>query len=512
MYAERMARGALRVPSDRWPARVRTVPRHTALKDSAQERARKRLVALVLFIYLLAIFEGSIRKYLLPQFGQYIFFVRDPFLLYVYLLATRFRLWPRNSLLFRLSLLMCPLGLLLLGVQAATGPASDLRLLLGVYGWRSYFLYAPLAFLVGAQFRRDDLARFAKLTLVLTVPIAMLVALQFFSPVSAPINVGVADEAELQFKGATVDVEHVRATGPFSSNVGQQQFVATAWAFLLAWLLLPAAQRKIPFVLLLVAAAAILTCVGLGGSRGTLLQCALIALFTLATGVLGRGAAFKAKALVLPALLATVAAVLYPIVFPAGFAVFVERWNAASSAEAGFEGGVLGRALYGLIDFVRLIELVPPFGYGLGYGGNASTTLHATIDGVMPGSLAESDFARHMVDLGFVFGLAYMAFRLSLVISMTRQVLRATRRAADPLPMMLFSYAGYVVLQGQLTGNGSINIYGWLFAGLCMAASREAVQPSAPLSPHSTVVSPRGRIGSLRELAPRSLRPYSKTG
>ena len=485
--------------------------RTAASVDPGRERARKRLVAIVLLIYLLAIFEGSIRKYLLPQFGQYIFFIRDPFLIYAYLLATRFGLWPRNSLLFRLSILMGLLGVLLFGVQAATGPASELRLLLGVYGWRSYFLYAPLAFLVGAQFHREDIARFAKLTLALAVPIAALVALQFFSPVNAPINVGVADETELQFKGETVNAEHVRATGPFSSNVGQQQFVTTAWAFLLAWLLLPAAQRKIPLILLPFAASAVLTCVALGGSRGTLLQCVLIGVFALAIGLFGRGAAFKAKAIALPALLAATAVALYPLVFPQGFSVFVERWNTAASAEAGFEGGVFGRALYGLIDFIRLIEVVPPFGYGLGYGGNASTTLHATIDGVLPGSLAETDFARHMVDLGFVFGLAYMAFRLSLVVSMTRQVLRATRLVADPLPMMLLSYAGYVVLQGQLTGNGSINIYGWLFAGLCIAASREALQPSAPPLLDRAGVLPRRRIRSPLGLASRSLRPYANS-
>ena len=137
---------------------------------------------------------------------------------------------------------------------------------------------------------------------------------------------------------------------------------------------------------------------------------------------------------------------------------------------------MFGRALFGLIDFIRLLDIVPALGYGLGYGGNASITLGASIDGVKPGQLVETDFARHMVDLGPAFGVCYIAFRTGLVIWLLRLVLMATRRVADPLPMMLFSYVGFVLLQGQITGNGSINIYGWLFAGLCIAATREAFQ------------------------------------
>lgn len=504
MPTARMPRRTQRASSD--AARVPAAPvvRPPVLAaGGARERARKRLVAVVLVIYLLAIFEGSIRKYLLPQFGQYVFFIRDPFLIYAYVLATRFAFWPRNNGFFKLSVFMCIFGMLLFGMQSATGGFGETRLLLGVYGWRSYFFYVPLAFLVGAQFKAADIARFAKITLVLSVPIAVLVTLQFFSPMDSVINVGIAAEKEFQFKGIGLNAVHIRPTGPFTSGAGQQQFVATACALVLALLLLPAAQRKVGFLPLMVAAGAILTSVALSGSRGTLLQCILIGLFALAIGFIGRGAALKAKALALPASLGAAAVVLYPIVFPEGFAAFVDRWNGAAAVESRFAGGVLGRALFGFIDFIRLVEVVPALGYGLGYGGNASITLRATVDGIMPGLLAETDYARHMVDLGPAFGVCYIVFRIALVIWLSRMVLLATRRAADPLPMMLFAYASYVVLLGQLTGHGSINVYGWLFTGLCIAATREALQSHRPLS-GAMAAAPHGRRRSMR--APRSTR------
>ena len=444
----------------------------------AQERARRHLVRLVFAVYLLAIFEGALRKYAFPQFGQFIFFVRDPFVAWAYLLATRWRLWPRRDAMFRLSCGLAVGGVLLLILQYAFGPPSDLRLLLGAYGWRAYFFYIPLAFLVGAQFRRDDLLRLARLTLVLALPIAVLVAAQFFSSPSAAVNVGTSDDQALQFRDLTVDVSHIRAAGTFSSNVGQQQFVTTAFALLLALLMIPAAQRRFGAVPMLAATGAILTCVALGGSRGTTLQCVMILLFSLPIALLGRGTALRTRALLLPAALAVGAVLLYPVIFPEGFAVFVQRWQTAAVDERGFQGGVFGRALFGFVDFLRLVDAVPALGYGLGFGGNASNVLQATIDGVQPGLLAETDYARQMVDLGPACGLIYIAFRVALVLALLRRVLRATARSADPLPMMLFAYAGYVTLLSQITGNGSINVYGWLFTGLCLAACRVAGAPA----------------------------------
>ncbi len=459
-----------------------------------QERARRRLVRLIFAIYLAAIFEGALRKYVFPQFGQFIFFLRDPFVVWAYVLATRWRLWPRRDAMFRLTCGLAVGGVLLLILQNAFGPPSDLRLLLGVYGWRAYFLYAPLAFLVGAQFQRDDLLRLARLTLVLALPIAVLVAAQFFSPPGAAVNVGTSEDQALQFRDLTVDVSHIRAAGPFSSNVGQQQFVATAFAMLLALLMIPAAQRRFGTLPMLAATGAILTCVALGGSRGTTLQCVMILLFSLPIAVLGPGRALRTRALLLPAVLAVGAVLLYPVIFPEGFAVFMLRWQTAAVDERGFQGGVFGRALFGFVDFLRLVDRVPPLGYGLGFGGNASTLLQATVDGVQPGLLAETDYARHMIDLGPACGLVYIGFRVALVILLLRRVLNATRRFADPLPMMLFAYAGYVTLLSQITGNGSINVYGWLFTGLCLAACRVAASPALARrlpTPPSTRLRPR---------------------
>ena len=441
----------------------------------AAERGRRQVVALVFAIYLLAIFEGALRKWALPQFSQYIFFIRDPLLVLAYALAWRHGLWPKRQPLFTATLWLAVFGVVLGAVQSAAGAPSELRLILGVYGWRAYFLYAPLAFLVGQIFGPRDLLRFFKLTLWLAVPIGALVAAQFFAAPGAPINVGSAADEELQFRGLTATVDRTRPMGPFASGAGQQQFTVTACVIALAVFLMPRHMPQPSLWLLVAGSGGVLTALALSGSRGTVLQCALALVFAGVLGMLGRSAALKTRALVWPAALALAALLLYPLVFPEGFASFMQRWDAADAAESRhFEWGVLGRAIYGLVDFLRLVGEVPLLGYGLGYGGNASVTLGASIDGVKPGLLAETDFARHMVDLGPIAGLVYIAFRLVLAAWITLRVLRLTRLSDDPTPMLLLSFVAYVLVMGQITAQGSINVYGWLFLGLLIAACRHA--------------------------------------
>src|SRR5262245_66481114 len=72
----------------------------------SRERARRRVVGLVLLVYLLLIFEGSLRKWLLPQLSLYIFFIRDPFVLIAYLLAFRHGLWPTRRQLLWIVMIM----------------------------------------------------------------------------------------------------------------------------------------------------------------------------------------------------------------------------------------------------------------------------------------------------------------------------------------------------------------------------------------------------------------------
>jgi hypothetical protein len=453
-----------------------TQSRERASVLSAADKPRRNIVALVTLVYLLLMFEGALRKYLLPSFGQLLFFVRDPFVLAVYALALRHSL-VRRSRLLTAGVVFGAVGVLLIALQGM-GVASGIAKwpILAVYGWRNYFFYIPLPFIVGAVFKAADLKRIVKLTLILSIPIAFLVVLQFRSPPDAPINVGYGASVEQQFHGLTVDVDHTRPSGTFSSDVGEREFVVSCVAMLMTLWIMPAARRFLKSWQLLVATGAVLSCLAVSGSRGAMLASAIVVVVAVGSGTVLKGSGASARAILLPIVIVVAAILLFPIVFPDGYSTFTNRWIMANAAESQqFSLGVFGRALYGFVDFLSLMGNTPITGYGLGLAGNASLTLGVTIPGFT--GWAETDWARHIVDLGPLFGVAFIIFRLILVGWLGVTSISGARRTGSPLPLLLFAFVGNELLAGELTGNGTVNGYAWLFAGFCLAACRARLDP-----------------------------------
>jgi hypothetical protein len=438
----------------------------------ATERARRQIVGLVTLFYLLLILEGALRKWLLTSYGQPLFFIRDPVVLAIYWLAVRHGFYPRGNFLASAAIGFGFLGMLLIVVQA-TGIAASIEKwpLLAAYGWRNYFLYIPLPFVIGETLGIADVERLAKLTFALAIPIALLVLLQFRAPLDAPINVGFGAAAAQQFRGLAVDMNHTRPMGTFTSDVGQKEFVVTALALLLALWVAPASRRYLRLWQMVVVTAAVLTCLAVSGSRGAMLACGLVVLAAIGSAAVTRGSGFPARTVLVPTLIVVLAVALYPILFPEGYSTFMNRWSEAQTAETQmFTGGIFGRSLYGLYDFVSFLKDAPLTGYGLGLAGNASLTLGVTIPGMS--GWAEADWSRHIVDLGPAVGIIFIAYRVALVVWLARVALVGTRRSSTQLPLILFACCFFELLCGQITGHGTVNGYTWLFVGLTLVAAK----------------------------------------
>jgi hypothetical protein len=451
------------------------------MRMQGRDYSRKRVVRLIFLIYFLVILEGVIRKWLLPEYSRILFFVRDPILLLVYVLAIRDRLWAKASVFLPFGFAIAVMALVLIPAQsAAVSDTTGDVWYLAVYGWRNYFLYIPLTFVIGATFESEDIVRLVRWTLYLSVPVAMLVTAQFFSPINSTINVGTASDIAGQFRGLTTDETHTRPMGTFTSAVGQKAFVVSTLAMLMAFWLVPATRRKISARLLWVATCATLISIAVSGSRGLMLHAAIILLATVAIGIVAREMAVIRRSIWIPIALAGTALAALPTLLPEAIQSFLHRWNNAFESESRqFTGGIFGRALYGFVDFARLLGDTPMAGYGLGLGGNASTLLGAKVAGSVPLTLAETDWARHIVDLGPVVGFLFIFFRIALVLWLGQLAISATRRSNDPLPLLFFAFVSVELLYGQITGHGTVNGYTWVFTGLCLAASTQTVRGSA---------------------------------
>ena len=447
-------------------------------KPQVGDSSRRRIVGMVLVVYVLLIVEGALRKWVFPEFGQVLFFIRDPFVLAIYGMALVSGHWPYRSRWLTAALLLALLSLLLAVLQVAVGLGNpQAPLIFAAYGMRNYFFYIPLAFIVAEIFQLEDLRRVAIITFGFLVLSTFLVIIQFYSPIDSPINVGTADDPLLQFRGLGLDEKHTRPMGLFTSSAGQKQLVVSSLALVFAAWVGVFRRSGALRVLLPVATVGVLACLAFSGSRGAMLSAGLVviaAIFAAARGgtEVGRGRLFFVVAAFF-----LVALVLVPLFFADGLAAFLGRWSEAQAYEmTQFSGGVFGRTLYGFIDFLRLLVGTPLLGFGIGMGGNAAILAATNAGGAGLQYSAETDWARHIVDLGPVLGLAFMTFRIGLVMAVTRRVLLS--RSA--LATLLLGYLGYELLTGQITGHGTINGYAWLFTGFMLAAAKAQQIVAAP--------------------------------
>jgi hypothetical protein len=442
------------------------------------EKHRRAIVRLVGAVYWLLIFEGVLRKWVLPQFGKQLFFVRDPLVLLIYVLVLARRTRLGQSRFLEIGAAFGIAGLVLSAVQLVTGTKLPFYFL--VYGWRNYFLYLPLAFVIARYFNLWDLAQLARRTLIVCIPMAALVFMQLQAGPRSPINRGLGKGINSGYLVHTSEYGVVRPAGTFTSDQGLTTFSASALAMALSFWVLPVTSRPVGRLLLLVASACNLMCIGLSGSRGVLLWAAVIVGGALCGLFFVRPKLHFRATLLIVALLAG-GAISLPILFPRPTQAFLARWQEAGDAEskAYGGGGVMARAAYEALSFRLLVVNTPAAGYGLGSAGNAAWELGVRNDLIFfhnqdEVNAAETDWGRNILELGPVLGCAFVLFRLSMVAFLLWTGLQTTRKTGHSFPWLFGLYVSVVLGFWQITGNGTLNGYGWLFVGFALAATRAA--------------------------------------
>lgn len=459
----------------------------------ARDAARQRIVTLIFIFYWLLVLEGALRKWGLPQLEEVFFFVRVPVALALYWTAFRHRRWPRTSAPVLGFYLFAVSATLLVPIQLIAGGYGQRYLLLAGYGWVNYFFYVPLAFLIAEQFRRDDLDRLTRHVAWLALASCPIVFLQFFSPADSVVNLGSGLDEANQFKNLGAALGFVRPTGFFTSTLGQAHFVASSAALLLATFLQRRSKPSLRPPLLWSGLIAVALMVVFSQSRALFLLLGLILGAAAVGGLLtGRRRAVM-RAAVLPALLVGTAAVLWPLLFPTAFEVFMTRWSNAQQSETQlFQFGVFGRAFYGFYAFVYHLAETPIGGYLLGFGGNASRQLdwvqlpQAAYNWQRYGAWAEDGWSRHIIELGPLLGIGFIGLRVLLTLWLARKAIGAARRTGNTTALIVFGYVGIELLQGQITGHGTVNGFVWIFVGVCLAAARISREERLPISPDRT--------------------------
>jgi hypothetical protein len=165
-------------------------------------------------------------------------------------------------------------------------------------------------------------------------------------------------------------------------------------------------------------------------------------------------------------------AILLSTVFSEAWQALMLRADAAYASESSvYAFGTLGRALSSFGTFIPLLFTTPLLGYGLGTFGNAFVVTNSW--SLLPQSvIVEDDWARNVAELGPIWGLLYITFRIALVLWLVRGAIAATRRSSNPMPLLFAAFCGILLLTAQITGHGTVNGFAWLYVGFCIAANR----------------------------------------
>jgi hypothetical protein len=448
----------------------------TAVPARLRKRDPREIVrALICAMYWLLIFEGCLRKWVLPEFQRLLFFIRDPILLLIYWLAWKNGLWVKRSPFLTLGLLFAVMVWPLVLLQYAAN-MTQFYWILVIYGWRNYFLYLPLAFIAGACFSLADVEAVMRKTLWLTIPIAILVYIQFVSPGSSAVNQGFGEEGHW-FSGLAFVDGKTRPLGTFTSNQGQNPFiVVTVTMLFIAWMT-PSLRRKMSVPGLVIASLGPLSCLALSGSRTAVMWSGLIVAGAIAAGLLVSRRRSWAM-IAVPLIVTMLGLILWPVAFPDAAAAFSKRWSQGETSETeNFgQGGPFARAFSDLFNFRYLLNESHLQGYQLGIGANAAYQMGAQsavlkIRTLEQAVALESEWGRHIVDLG-VLGVAFILFRIAFVLWLGRQAARAALRTGNVHAFLLFCFAGMLLFNGQITGQGAQNGFVWQFVGFTIAACK----------------------------------------
>jgi hypothetical protein len=439
---------------------------------SEKEKLRRHIVSIVFIIYFLLIFEGAIRKWIFPSGANILFFIRVPFVLWVYWIVIKHKIWPRMTFFLFLGLCFAGISLFLAPLQMILGEYDARHWILVVYGWHNYFFYIPLAFIIAENFSQEDLFNIIKITLLIAILVVPLVVLQFFLPPDSILVRG--------FGGQFVGLAHkgvVRTMGLFTSSIGQQLFVASVIAFVFVVWLSPIKKYQVGIKTLWIATFSIMPLVGLSIQRGLLIHGMVVFLFTILAGlVILQGKILSNMLMIL--FIIVLLGILYPILLPQGAELFYDRWTGAYLSESknyGSDFGIFVRLVHGVFKFITMLEHVPLQGYLLGLGGNAVSSLDWVIFPEQKkhiGSFgwSEDGLSRNIIELGTVFGLLFVVYRFAFLIWLFYRAFDSAKITKQPTAIILLGFLTPLMLYLQITGHGSIIGYTWLFIGFCMAA------------------------------------------
>lgn len=410
-----------------------------------------------LYFYLL-IFEGALRKWVLPGLAEPLLLIRDPLAILIIFLALRYHIWKPNLYV----VLMWGITVLAFSLTFLVGHGN---LLVAIYGLRITAFHFPLIFIFGCVLNKEDVIKIGKHMLWLTIGMSVLVALQFYSPQTAWVNRGIGGEDE--GSGFWGTAEFFRVPGTFAFTTGLSLFYGMAAAFIF-YFWVSGHNEIISKKIIWLASLALIAAIPLSISRTVLFEVCLSFAFLILT--VGRN-----PRIIKPITNVVIAAGIFFLIlsnfsfFQTATMAFTERFTTANKIEGGVVEGVLLNRLVGGM-FGALVDSDVTFGgVGMGMGSSFGAKVLTGNGGVY--LVSEAEWGRLIGEFGLILGGVFILIRVILVLELLKKAWSAVKKE-NLLPWMLMSFGMMAILQGQWYQTNTLG-FGILIGGLVIASLKQ---------------------------------------
>jgi hypothetical protein len=404
--------------------------------------------------FFLLIFEGALRRWVLPGLSDLLLIVRDPIALFIL-----YQAW-RNHLLIFNGYLIAFFGIAIVSFFTAILVGHG-NWIVALYGVRIIVIHLPLVFIIGFLFDSNDVLKIVRWMILLSIPMTILIVIQFYSPQTALINKGLAGNTDGGgFSGA---LGYFRPPGTFSFILGVSLFYGFASCFVFYALLNPVGLSSLTIYFGLVA---VLFSIPFSISRSLLFSILLSYVFFLTT-VYSNRKLFWRMLLISVIMIVTFIFVSNASLVSTGLEVFISRFSDANEIEGGLISGVIGnRFLGGLYEAIANADQRPIWGLGIGMGTNAGAKI---LTGTSDFLISEGEWGRIIGEIGPLLGILFILLRVLISFSLGVRSFREIK-FGNSFSWILFSNVLITFSQAQWaqpTALGfSVFFTGILFASL----------------------------------------------
>ncbi len=407
--------------------------------------------------FILLLFEGALRKWFLPALATPLLIIRDPVALALIFLALKQKSLPPNIVLT---------SVVLIGI---TGTFTALffghgSLPVALFGARIFLIHFPLIFIIGKVFSIDDVLKIGISLLKISIPMTVLLILQFYSPQSAWVNRGVgADITGAGFDGA---MGFFRPPATFSFITGTVAFYGLAACYIFYFWLHP---KKINKILLYATTACLLIAIPLSISRSLFFTVVFTLVFTLIA--VSRNSKYFGQVMIgCVGMIIALIILSNTSTFQTATEAFSSRFEAANATEGGLKGVIGDRYLGGMLGAIQNSSGESFFGFGIGMGTNVGSML---LTGKIKFLISEGEWGRLIGELGPIMGMAIIFLRLKLCTDIGRASYRKLVKGSL-LPWILLSFVLLNVPQGQWA-QPSILGFSIFVGGLAIASLKNSI-------------------------------------